>query len=236
MATSLIGLSIPRIDGGEKLTGRAQFADDPRIRGAVHARLFLSPYAHARIRRLSTRGAKSVPGVIAVLTADDLPFGEEAPAVRGRCLLARGEVRFSGEPVAVVVAQSEFEPLPALVDPRAAADPSAPLVQPALAGRSTEGTLHAALKVQEEKDGPPTNVVTSVRFTRGDVDRGLRAADVVLSRTFSTSIVHQAYIEPHAVTADYDPGTRRLTIWTATQGLFYTREHVAAVLGLPEAS
>jgi CO/xanthine dehydrogenase Mo-binding subunit len=251
MATSLIGLSIPRIDGGEKLTGRAQFADDPRIRGAVHARLFLSPYAHARIRRLSTRGAKSVPGVIAVLTADDLPFGEEAPAVRGRCLLARGEVRFSGEPVAVVVAESEaaaadglarlaaeaeFEPLPALVDPRAAADPSAPLVQPALAGRSTEGTLHAALKVQEEKDGPPTNVVTSVRFTRGDVDRGLRAADVVLSRTFSTSIVHQAYIEPHAVTADYDPGTRRLTIWTATQGLFYTREHVAAVLGLPEAS
>lgn len=251
MADSLIGLSVPRIDGGEKLTGRTQFAADVEVRGALHGRLLLSPYAHARIRRLSTAGARAVPGVVAVLTAADLPFGEEAPSVRGQCLLAREEVRFAGEPVAVVVAESEaaaadglahlaseaeFEPLPALVDPVAASDPGAPLVQPALAGRSTEGTLHAALKVQTEAEGPPSNVATSVRFTRGDVERGLRIADVVLSRTFATSTVHQAYVEPHAVTADYDPGTRRLTVWTATQGLFYTREHVAAVLGLPEAS
>ncbi len=252
MAFSVIGQSLPRIDGEEKITGRVQFVADQEIRGLVHARLLLSPHAHARIRRLPTAAALAVPGVVAVLTADDLPFGEAVPHVRGRSLLARGEVRFAGEPVAVVVAESEttaadglerlttdveYDPLPALVDPVTAADPAAPLVQPGLAGKSTEGSLHAALKVEEEATAQKaSNVASRVRFTRGDIDRGFQSADLVIGRTFRTSIVHQAYIEPHATIADYDPASRRLTVWTATQALFYVRENVAAVVGLPESS
>ena len=252
MAFSVIGQSLPRIDGEEKVTGRAQFAADYDLRGLLHARLFLSPHAHAAIKRLPVAAARATPGVVAVFTADDLPFGEEAPNVRGRCLLARGEARFVGEPIAVVVAGSdtaaadglerlawgvEFEPLPALVDPLAAADPASPLVQPGLAGKSGEASLHAALKVDEEAaDLRPSNIAGRVQFRRGDIERGLREADLVIGRTFRTSVIHQAYIEPHATVADYDPTARRLTIWTATQGLFYARENVAQVLGLPESS
>jgi len=252
MAFSVIGKSLPRIDGEEKVTGRARFAADQEMRGLLHGRILLSPHAHARIGRLSTAAALAVPGVVAVVTAADLPFGDAVPNARGRCLLARGEVRFVGEPVAVVVAESEaaaadgverlasgaeFDPLPALVDPVAAADPGAPLVQPGLAGKSGEASLHAALKVDEEPpEERPGNISSRVRFSRGDIARGLRESDLVIARTFRTSVVHQAYIEPHATIADYDAAARRLTLWTATQALFYAREHVAQVLGLPESS
>ncbi len=249
---SVIGQSLPRIDGAEKVTGRARFADDLDVRGLLRGRILLSPHAHARIRRLDRSRALAVPGVVAVITADDLPPGDPAPSSRGRCLLARGEARFAGEPVAVVVAESEaaaqdglerlaagteYDPLPALVDPEAAADPAAPLVQPDLSGKSGEAQLHAALQTEEDADEhAPSNVTGRVRFVRGDVEQGFRDSAVVISRRFRTSIVHQAYIEPHATTADYDPASRRLTLWTATQALFYVRENVAAVLGLPESS
>jgi CO/xanthine dehydrogenase Mo-binding subunit len=250
VALTIVGQSLPRIDAQEKLTGRAVFAADYDLRGMLCGRLVLSPHAHARVRRIPVDAAK-LPGVVAVFTAADLPFGEATPNARGRCLLARGEVRFPGEPVAAVLAESEaaaadgaarlaaaieYDPLPALIDPVAAADRSAPLVQPGLAGRSAEGGLHASVSVQEEHEDAPGNVASQVKFTRGDIERGLRDAAVVARRTFRTSVVHQAYIEPHASVAQYDRTARRLTVWTATQGLFYTREQVAGVLGLPESS
>src|SRR5579872_6224127 len=251
MTVSVIGRSVRRVDGEEKITGRARFAADVDLRGVLQGRILLSPYAHARIRRIPKDGARAVPGVVAVFTADDLPAGDPAPSSRARCLLARGEVRYAGEPVAVVVAETEaaaqdglerlaasveYDALPALVDPVAAASPDAPLVQPDLAGKSSEALLHAALKTEDEGAQAPSNVASRVRFSRGDVERGFRDAAAVVSRRFRTSVVHIAYIEPHASVAEYDAYGRRLTVWTATQGLFYARENIAAVLGLPEPS
>ncbi len=251
MAFTSVGRSLPRLDGQEKLTGRVLFAADYDLRRLVHARLVLSPHAHARIRQISVDAARRLPGIVAVLTAEDLPAGDATPNTRGRCLLARGEVRFAGEPVAVVLGESEaaaadgaervsaaveYDPLPALIDAVAAADPAAPLVQPDLAGKSAEGGLHGGVAVKEEEEEQPGNVASQVRFSRGDIDRGLRESPIVVRRTFRTSIIHQAYIEPHAVVADYDRTALRLTVWTGTQALFYTREHVASVLGLPESS
>ena len=252
MALTIVGQSPPRVDAQEKLTGRTLFTADQDLRGLLHGRLVLSPHAHARIRRIPVDVAKAVPGVVAVLTAADLPFGEETPNARGRCLLARGEARFSGEPVAAIVAESdaaaadgaarlaaaiEYDALPALIDPVAAADRSAPLVQPGLQGASSEAGAHgAAAAAQEEEEKTPGNVASKVKFARGDIERGLRDSTVVVRRTFRTAVVHQAYIEPHATIADFDRGARRLTVWTPTQGLFYTREQTASVLGLPESS
>jgi len=252
MAFSVVGKSLRRVDGEQKITGRERFTADMWVRGVLHARILLSPYAHAKIRRIPKDAALRAPGVVAVMTVDDLPSGDPAPSSRARFLLARGEVRYEGEPVAVVLAETEaaaedglerltaaveYEPLPALVDPVAAGAPDAPLVQPDLAGKSSESLLHAAIKVEEEAaSGPPSNIASRVRFSRGDVERGFRDAAVVVGRRFRTSVVHQAYLEPHATVADYDPFARRVTIWTATQGLFYARENVAAVLGLPESS
>jgi CO/xanthine dehydrogenase Mo-binding subunit len=93
------------------------------------------------------------------------------------------------------------------------------------------------VKVDDEpQDQKASNVASRVRFARGDIERGLRESDQVIGRTFRTSVVHQAYIEPHATVADYDASAKQLTVWTATQGLFYSRENVAQVLGLPESS
>jgi CO/xanthine dehydrogenase Mo-binding subunit len=181
---------VPRIDAREKLTGRAVFTADHDLRGLLHARLVLSPHAHAKIRTIPVDAAKAVPGVVAVLTAADLPFGEETPNARGRCLLAHGEARFPGEPVAAIVAESDaaaadgaarlaaaidYEALPALIDPWAAAERSAPLVQPGLQGASSEAGAHgAAAAAQQEEEQAPGNVASQVKFTRGDVERGLR--------------------------------------------------------------
>ncbi|HLY22182.1 MAG TPA: xanthine dehydrogenase family protein molybdopterin-binding subunit [bacterium] len=251
MALTIVGQSLPRVDAQEKLTGRTVFTADQDLRGLLHGRLVLSPHAHAKIRRIPVEAAKAVPGVVAVFTAADLLYGDETPNARGRCLLARGEARFPGEPVAAVLAESEgaaadgaarlaaaieYDALPALIDPTAAADRSAPLVQPGLSGRSSEAGLHASVAVQEQQEETPGNVASQVRFSRGDIERGLRDSAVVVRRTFRTPIVHQAYIEPHATMAQYDRASRRLTVWTATQGLFYTREQTASVLGLPESS
>ena len=251
MALTIVGQSLPRIDAREKLTGRAVFTADHDLRGLLHARLVLSPHAHAKIRKIPVDVAKAVPGVVAVLTAADLPFGEETPNARGRCLLARGEARFPGEPVAAVLAESDaaaadaasrlaaaidYEALPALIDPVAATDRSAPLGQPGLQGASSEGGAHGAAAAQQDQEEAPGNVASQVKFARGDIERGLRDSAVVVRRTFRTAVVHQAYIEPHASIADYDRAARRLTVWTPTQGLFYTREQTASVLGLPEAS
>src|SRR2546428_588891 len=117
------------------------------------------------------------------------------------------------------------------------ADPAAPLVQPGLAGKSAEASLHAALKVEDDPaDQRPSNVTAQVRFARGDIDRGLRESDLVIGRTFRTSVVHQAYIEPHATIADYDPPSRRLPAWSATPAPFYSPENVAHGRGRPESS
>jgi CO/xanthine dehydrogenase Mo-binding subunit len=251
VALTIVGQSLPRVDAQEKLTGRTVFTADHDLRGLLHGRLVLSPHAHAKVRRIPVDVAKAVPGVVAVFTAADLPFGEETPNARGRVLLARGEARFPGEPVAAVVAESEgaaadgaarlaaaieYDPLPALIDPRAAAERSAPLVQPGLHGGSSEAGAHGAAAAQQEQEEAPGNVASQVKFARGDIERGLRDSVVVVRRTFRTAVVHQAYIEPHATIADYDRAARRLTVWTPTQGLFYTREQTASVLGLPESS
>jgi CO/xanthine dehydrogenase Mo-binding subunit len=90
------------IDGLEKITGRARYVADLEVQGLTHARVVLSPYPHARILGFDKTAALAVPGVIAVLTADDIP--ERTPGnSRPNAILARGEVLFAGQPVAVVV-------------------------------------------------------------------------------------------------------------------------------------
>ncbi len=252
MAFSIVGKSLRRVDGEQKISGRERYTADMWVRGVLHGRLLLSPYAHAKILRIPKDAALRAPGVVAVITVDDLPSHDLAPSSRATFLLARGEVRYEGEPVAVVLAETEaaaqdglerltaaaeYERLPALIDPVAAGAPDALLVQPALAGKSSEAQLHAGIKVEQDAAaGAPSNITSRVRFARGDVERGFRESVVVVARKIHTSVVHQAYLEPHATVAEFDPFARRVTIWTATQGLFYTRDNVAAVLGLPESS
>ena len=251
MAThAVIGKSVRRVDGAEKITGEARYTGDLRLPGLLHARLVLSPHPNARVVKIDADEARQVPGVVAVLTAGDLSFVQPDAGSRKRDFLARDFALYYGHPVAAVIAETpsaaedavplvdvEYEPLDAALDLLQALEPDAPQTRgevPVEAGE--EAQMHATAtggEEEPEQDLPP-NVSTSLHFKRGDVEAGFREADAVVERTYRTSMVHQGYIEPQVTVATVDPlGT--LTIYTSTQALFYTRQEVSEGLGLPNS-
>lgn len=247
---SIIGARLKRPEGGERVTGQTRFAADVRLAGLLHARLVLSPYAHARIVRVDAGAALDQPGVVAVATAETLaPYVKAEAHSRARALLARGEARFCGQPVAVVLAETEaaaedalalvdveYEELPAVLDAEAALASDAPAVWPeGLPGQNVEAAGHGVeggAGAAEEPRSP--NVAATERMDRGDVAVGFAEADVVIAQTYRTQSVHQGYLEPHATLAATDP-TGALTVWSSTQGVFFPRDEVVTVLGWPEA-
>ena len=161
----------------------------------LHIRPVLSPYAHARIVSIDGSAARQVPGVVAVLTAQDLPTRDRAINSRHSAVLARERVLFRGQPVVAVVAESEhaaqdgadavlidYEPLPAVMDPLEALAADAPVIWPD--GVPKEGAdmtaAHAAVdKETVEQEGAPSNLHAENHFARGDVEQGFQQADVI---------------------------------------------------------
>src|SRR5438552_5168348 len=245
---SSIGRSLRRVDGGEKATGLTRFAADLAQPGTLPARLVLSHHARARIVKVDGRAAATLPGVVGIFAGRDLPLGKQDPSDRNRCPLALDDVRFVGHPVAAVVAESEavaedaaalvvveYEVLPAAVDALDAMRPDAPVVREAGSeGDEAELGQHGAAGGGGTlKEALPPNVASTQHFTRGDVAKGFAEAHVVIERTYRTSMVHQGYLEPRAALASVD-ALGNVTVWSATQALFYTRSEVAEALGLPE--
>ncbi len=205
----------------EKLTGQAVFGADVRLPQMIHGRVLRSPHAHARIHRIDTTAAEALPGVRAVATAADFTAGNG-----WENMLAGSKALYVGHPIAAVAADDtwiaeealglirvDYEPLPPVLDMRAALQPGAPLLHP---------------------DLEAGNVASHFEMVKGDPDRALREAAVMVEREFRTTMVHQGYIEPHASLAAWSPDGS-LTIWTCTQGAFPVRSEVARLLGLPES-
>lgn len=244
-----VGSSRKLLEGREKVTGRARYAGDLRLPGMLHARPVLSPYAHARIVAIDAEAARQVPGVVAVLMAEDLPTRSRAMNSRHSAVLARERALWRGQPVAVVLAESEaaardgadavlveYDPLPAAIDPLVAEDPSTPVIWPN--GLPKEGVdltaAHAAVnKDSGETERSASNIHTESHNGRGDVERGFAAADVIVERTYRCAIVHQSYMEPCASVAVPDPVGGGVTVYTGTQGQFMVRSELARLLGLP---
>ena len=245
----IIGRPQPLKDGNEKASGEIRYATDIRLPGMLYARPVTSPYAHARLLEIDTEQALAVPGVVRVLTAADLP--DVAPSSRHLLLLARDRVIFNGQPVALVLAESEsaaadgaqevivdYEPLPAAATIEQALADDAPLVWPdGVPSGSEEAGAHGADvgADEEEAEAAPSNVSGERSFERGDTAAGFAEADVIVERTFATPGVHQSYLEPHATIAQPDPVHGGATLWTSTQAPFYVRDEVANVLGVPES-
>ncbi|MDJ0753748.1 MAG: xanthine dehydrogenase family protein molybdopterin-binding subunit [Ardenticatenaceae bacterium] len=239
------------IDGLEKVTGYAQYTADLQLPGMLYIRPIFSPYAHALITAVDKSAALEMPGVVAVLTAEDLPTFERVSNSRNSAVLAKKRVQWAGQPVAVVVASSEaeaadaaemvfidYDPLPAAIDMMEAIKPEAPTVWPN--GMPEEGDDLASLHT-EQVEGQAAddaeklnNVLNENHFERGDVAADFAASDIIKEHTFDIRSLHQAYLEPHAVTAEPDPLGRRLTIYTSTQGMYGVRSEVARLLGLPQ--
>lgn len=232
--TEHAGQSIRRREDPRLITGAGAFVDDLRVPECVHVAIVRSPHASARLRGIDAAAARRAPGVIAVVAAPDLgaanaplPVFAPHPALTTPCgirPLAEGRVRFSGEPVAAVVAddpyrahdaaalvQVDYEPLPAVDEVEAAVAPGAPLVHETLG----------------------SNVAAEWRQRVGDPDGAFRDAEVVVRTTLRLARGGAHPLEPRGLVAQWRDG--RLTVWAALQMVHRHRRMIAAQLGLAES-
>jgi 4-hydroxybenzoyl-CoA reductase subunit alpha len=213
---------VPLIDGIEKVTGHARYTADLDHADALIGRILRSPVSHGDILSLDVSKARALDGVLAVITGDDCPHTYGVlPIAMNEYPLARGRVRYRGEPVAAVAAidaetaeralnliELEIKQLPAYYTSDAARAPDAVL-------------LH---------DNKPGNVEREVHHAFGDVAQGFIAADLVREEKFCCAEINHAQIEPHASLAEFDPQTGRLTVQTVSQVGFYLHLMIAQCL------
>jgi CO/xanthine dehydrogenase Mo-binding subunit len=244
-----VGVSSPRRDSEPKVRGTARFAGDMAVAGLLHARLVLSHEAHALITAIRTDAAVALPGVVAVLTAADLPI---VGTGRGRTYepLAREEAVYAGQPVAMVVAETEalaedgaelveveLEPLEPVLDLEAAARPGAPRARVKVAAGdegSDLGDAHASVATSGigDEEELSDNVVGTARLENGDVDAALAGSHAVVSGRLTTPWMYQAYLEPQTATAWVDPDGS-LVVSSSTQAPFSTRDTLAKLFDIP---
>lgn len=247
----VIGHAMRRADAPAKLTGKERYAGDLAVFGLLHARPVLSTSAHARLLGVDCDAARAVPGVVAVLTAADLPFTANGGPPRASESLAREEVVYAGQPVALVVAESEeaaeeaaelvearYEELPVVLDLVAAMEPGSPLarVLTKVGEDAAEAAMHGvggASATEDAGERLSANVSSQSNLAMGDVEAGFAEADIIAEGTFDTAWVHQSYMEPQSCVAIPD-GMGGVTIHASTQGMFRTRQVVAQTLGIEE--
>src|SRR5438309_6847659 len=232
-----VGISSPRVEGEQKVGGGAIYAVDVGLPDMLWAKVLRSPIAHGRIKKIDPSKAIALPGVKAVLTGADLGGAKIGKKIVDMPILADGVVRYIGEKIAAVAAESEtiaeaavdlidveYEDLPVVTDPLQAADPSAPLLHPNLA--DYKGLLH--------KIDTPSNVFVHLTWKKGEVTEGFRQSDVVVENTFTVPAVHQAYIEPHSslVRVNADGGAE---VWSSNKSPFGLRDQVGNALQVPAA-
>ena len=249
VAHAAVGQRLKRIDAPPRLTGQERYTADLKLPGLLYARPVGSEYAHAQIRGVDKEAALAVPGVVAVLTVDDLPLNEPAGAAPVKLPIARGEALHAGQFIALVLAESDaaaqdgaaavvvdYEPLPAVVTLDQGMSHDAPNARnTAVTISAEEAAMHnadAAAGAEGEAQRLPPNVSNSIHFTRGDVTQGFAEADAVVELTLDSLTVHQGYLEPQSCLVSVGP-LGDLTVYTSTQAMFYCRTRVAEAVGLP---
>jgi aerobic carbon-monoxide dehydrogenase large subunit len=232
----MIGQPIKRKEDFRLLTGRGKYAADIRLPGLLHAAMLRSPRPHARIAAIRAGAARALPGVAAVITADDLGavgripvrLGQRAGVGPNACLqppLATGLVRYVGEPIAFVVADSRYlaedaaelieidwEPLPVVADVRRATEAGAPVLHPDAGG----------------------NIIERLSARAGNVESGLAAAERRLVERFAVQRHTGVPMETRGLTAAHEPGTGMLTLWGVAKVPHFNRRVLADLLGHPE--
>ncbi len=229
-----VGTSPPRLEARDKIVGSAMYTDDMTLPGMLHGAILPSPYAHARILSYDTSAAAAHPGVVAVITGPDFAEAGLGPFIRDESALARGHVRYAGEPVAAVAAidartaneatrliEIDYEELPAALTPEEATADGAPDLHQGFADYAK--TFEA---------GSAPNVLAIVEIVEGDVDAAWDDCDVVVEGEFETQAQQHVYLEPCSALADVD-ATGKITVWSGNQSVFRVQSSVAAALGLP---
>lgn len=231
-----IGKPVARVDSLEKLSGAAVYASDYVLPGTLWGKAVRTYLPHVRILKVDTAKAKSYPGVVAVLTAEEIPDILVGKRLQDMPMLARDRARFVGEKIAVVAAEDpdvaaeaaalvevEYEELPAVFDPLEAMQEGAPILHEEMASYVNLPQLPSKLP----------NVHSEVRYSIGDLDEGFRQAKYLFENTFKTQLVHQGYLEPHAATVAID-SSGRIQVWASTKTPYGLRRNLAYAAGVPE--
>ena len=235
---SVVGHRSRKVDAAKLATGRAAFTDDVEMRGLLHTKLVKSPHAHARILNVDTSRAARIQGVHAVITYKDVPripytsagqsWPEPSPYDQ---FVLDNKVRFMGDPVAAVAAETpeiaaqavacidvEYEELPAVLDPHLSMEPGAPVIHD-----------------ESESYGiydPSRNLAAHIDVEIGDVERGIREADIVLRNEFFVQYQQHTCLEPHVTICFFDEDGR-LVVRTSTQIPYHARRMLAFALEIP---
>jgi CO/xanthine dehydrogenase Mo-binding subunit len=229
-----VGRRLPRFEAMEKATGRARYVADLSIPGMLHAAILQSPHPHARIRGYDLTAALASPGVRVIVTGDDCPDGFMGALIKDEHAIAKGKVRYVGEPVVAVAADTEaqaraaallidvdYEELPAVLTPEEALAPDAPLVHENVA---------AYVKVFDA--GSNGNICSRTSYEQGDLAAAWAQCDVIVENVFSTQAQAHLSMEPCGALADIDPAGR-VTLWSANQSVFRVQANVCESLLLP---
>jgi CO/xanthine dehydrogenase Mo-binding subunit len=224
-----------RPDGKEKVTGSGRYTADLNLTGQLHAKLRYADHTHARIVSIDASRAGAMPGVLAVVTHEDVPDVLYGDLAQDRRLFAKERVRFEGDVVAAVAAltreiaaeaaaaiEVEYEALPAVSDIEAALEDGAPLI-------------HEEWESYEADDdlGRDGNVLGYSTIVKGDADAAMETADVVVKGRYVTEASQGAPIEPRALLAQWEGD--RVTVWSSTQVPYAARAGVAHVLQIPQS-
>jgi CO/xanthine dehydrogenase Mo-binding subunit len=224
---SVVGTSVPRVDGADKVTGKAKYTGDLVIPGLLEGKFLRSPYAHARIISIDTKEAEGMPGVLAVVTRAD--FTDTSPYIgRGKKkdhpIIALDRAIFSGQPVAAVAAVDrataeealgkinvEYEALKPVIDVDEAIAPGAPLVH----------------------DFAERNICFQTELVKGNVERGFAEADEIFEDSFEFPMIYHYSMEPHTSIAQIDNDS--IEVWTSTGHPFGVRQDLAEFFDYPLA-
>jgi CO/xanthine dehydrogenase Mo-binding subunit len=238
MQSMIIGAPVSRIEGSKKVTGRTHFAADVDLPGILWGKILRSPHPHARIRRIDASAAWSVPGVKAVVTGQDTPGHFMGKVLRDMPVLCWDRVRYIGDRVAAVAAETpeaaeaalllidvDYELLPAVFDPIEAMRPDAPLLHDDVASYAGAPLDVLATDVH--------NGQTRLSWAKGDVVEGFRQADVILEHSFSVPSRHQGYLEPFASVISIDDDGR-IQAWCSSKAPFRARLQFAQAMGLQD--
>ena len=232
--TQVVGKATPRVEGKLKVTGQALYGADLKLPNTLWGKCLRSPIPSGRIKKIDYGKALQVPGVKAVIT------GEDVAGLRiGRCIydtpvVADGVVRFIGEKVAAVAAQTkdaaeealelievEYEEMEPVLDPEQAAKDGTPILHPDLLS-------YRGLPVPVEKLG---NVFAHLKWGKGDLAEGFRRADLIVENTFTTQVTHQCYLEPHVCVVDARPdGSAH--VWSCSKTPFAVRTQLSNCVGV----
>ncbi|MFC2091669.1 xanthine dehydrogenase family protein molybdopterin-binding subunit [Elusimicrobiota bacterium] len=224
MKYSHIGKSINRVDAVEKVTGQARFIADIKFPNSLTVRLLRSPYAHALIKTVSTFNADKIPGVLKIVTGKDIQY-KSGTIINDINIMASEKVRFAGEIIAAVIAESEeiadlaldkikveFDELPAVLDVYEAIKTDAPLVH----------------------DDIASNIFHHYKLRKGDMYSGFKNSHIIIANEFSVPHLSHVQLETHGCAARWSPeGMLELT--SSSQSPFIVREYLAKIMKLPQS-